>query len=251
MSSPTEVLAAARRQPDRTALLFDFDGSLAAFVDDPATATLTPEAAELLRRLVSRYRTVGVVSGRPVDFLARHLDPGVVLSGLYGLEQLQDGRRQDDPAADAWRAVVDRVTAVSESDGPAGMRVEGKGLSLTLHYRTRPELAGEVQAWAEAQAAASGLELRPAKMSVELHPPIAVDKGSAVAALAAGADIVVYVGDDVGDLPAFDALDAMAASGRTVLRVAVAGAGAPPALVERADVAVADPQALVELFSRL
>ena len=54
-------------------------------------------------------------------------------------------------------------------------------------------------------------------MSVELHPPIDEDKGTALARLAADHDgPVMFVGDDVGDLPAFDALDALERSGRTV-----------------------------------
>ena len=89
------------------------------------------------------------------------------------------------------------------------MRVERKGLSLTLHYRTNPQLAEAVRMWADFQAARSGLLVRPAKMSVELHPPIDVDKGSALIELCRAADVraAMYVGDDIGDLPAFAALD--------------------------------------------
>ena len=57
-----------------------------------------------------------------------------------------------------------------------------------------PTLAPAVEAWAEAQAARSGLVARPAKMSVELHPPIAADKGTALEALTAGLAAVGYAG---------------------------------------------------------
>ena len=53
----------------------------------------------------------------------------------------------------------------------------------------------------DAAPAIDGLVVHPAKMSVELHPPVAVDKGTAVLALAAGLRAVCFLGDDVGDLP--------------------------------------------------
>ena len=88
-----------------------------------------------------------------------------------------------------------------EHGDPAGMHVESKGLSITLHYRGRPRLEPRVRAFAEAQAARSGLECRPARMSYELHPPIPADKGSALAELSEGLAAVAFIGDDVGDLP--------------------------------------------------
>ncbi|MCU1354301.1 MAG: trehalose-phosphatase [Acidimicrobiales bacterium] len=251
MTDPADLLAAARQLPDRTALLFDFDGSLSPIVDDPAAAVPEPGVAELLTALADRYRIVGVVSGRPVEFLARHFAPTVALSGIYGLEGLRGGARCDHQSAGAWREVVDDVAAQSEARGPVGMGVEAKGLSLTLHFRTRPDLADDVMSWAEIQAARSGLEVRPAKMSVELHPPVGVDKGTSVSELADGAEVVVYVGDDVGDLPAFDALDALATAGVQTVRVAVASDGAPPELLARADITVAGPAELLTLLRTL
>ena len=62
-----ELLAA---QPDSAAVLLDFDGSLAPIVVDPAAAAAPPDTLALLERLSERLALVGIVSGRPVDFLA-------------------------------------------------------------------------------------------------------------------------------------------------------------------------------------
>ncbi len=43
-------------------------------------------------------------------------------------------------------------------------------------------------------------------MSWELRPPVPTDKGTVVTELAAGLAAVCFVGDDTGDLPAFEAL---------------------------------------------
>ncbi len=245
-------LAPFLARPGEAAVVVDFDGTLAPIVEDPASARPAPGAADALAALAGRYGLVAVMSGRPVAFLRPLLPPEIVISGLYGLETVRDGGVADHAEAGAWRRVVDDVARSSAAEGPLGMDVEPKGLSLTLHYRRRPDLAAAVMAWAEAQAAGSGLEVRAAKMSVELHPPIEADKGTALEALVAGLGAVAYAGDDRGDLPAYDALDRLAAT-RAVqtLRVAVASAEAPPDLLRRADLVVDGPPAVVDLLRRL
>ena len=246
-----ELLAPLRAAPAGSAVLLDFDGTVSPIVDDPAAARPLDGLPELLGQLAERYALVAVVSGRPVEFLQRWLPPSVVLSGIYGLEVVRGGVREDHPSAGAWREVIDEVAAMSRGRGPRGMRVESKGLSLTLHYREAPGLEREVRAWATQQAARSGLMLRPARRSVELHPPIDTDKGTAVRALVGDLSAACFLGDDVGDLPAFDALDELAAAGRATLKVAVRSEEAPPEMLARADVVVDGPHGANALLQRL
>lgn len=247
----TTALAPLVQRPGRSAVLLDFDGTLSPIVDVPADARPLEGAIDVLAVLARRFAVVAVVSGRPVDFLAPFVPDGVVVSGLYGLEVLRGGRRTDHPGAAPWRAVVDEVARRSVADGPAGMVVESKGLSLTLHYRTRPDVEHAVTGWASAQATRSGLVVRPARMSVELHPPIAADKGSAVDDLAYGVESVGFVGDDRGDLPAFDALDRLEERGIAAVRVAVASDEVPGELVDRADLVVDGPSAVLDMLRYL
>ncbi|HEX8804758.1 MAG TPA: trehalose-phosphatase [Acidimicrobiales bacterium] len=254
MIDAESALAPFLDRPGKAAILIDFDGTLAPIVDDPQAARPLDGAADLLAELARTYGVVGVLSGRPVSFLAPFMPPGVVLSGLYGLEVVQgDGTRSDHPHSGAWREVVADVVRCSADRGPAGMGVETKGLSLTLHYRTRPDLARDVDVWARQQAARSGLVTRPARMSVELHPPIDTDKGSATEQLAerAEAEAVCFVGDDRGDLPAYDALDRLAARGVHTLRVAVGSDESPDELVRRADLVLDGPTAVLHFLRRL
>jgi trehalose 6-phosphate phosphatase len=251
MTAPVEALAPLRADPGHAGILLDYDGTLAPIVPDPEDARPTDGIADVLSRLAAKYRRVAVLSGRPVEFLRRVLPPGIVLAGLYGLEIVEDGRRRDHPQGGAWREVVDDVASCSAARGPAGMRVESKGLSITLHYRARPEIEGEVWEWARGQSARSGLEVRPAKKSVELHPPIGVDKGTTVTELAEGLAAVCYVGDDIGDLPAFDALDRMAQSGVAAVRIVVGSDEAPAELLRRADVVLDGPAGVRALLHDL
>lgn len=243
--------------PERAGVLCDFDGTLSSIVPDPATVVPLPGVAATLGSLAHRLGVAAVVSGRPVSFLAAHLgEDGPDLWGLYGLEHLVagDGSRvvEADAEAEPWRGMLDEAVARATAElGPAGVGVEHKGLSLTLHYRNRPALQTRVAEWASTEAGRSGLVAHPAKMSWELRVPVARDKGWVVARVATGLEAVVFLGDDVGDLSAFDALDDLAAAGCHTVGVAVAGPEAPGELLERADLVVTGPEAAVELLAAL
>ena len=210
---------------------------------------------EALDKLCTVFGRVALVSGRPVSFLAEQVPPAVDLVGLYGAERRISGEFSEDPRLSPWRSVVADVAKAACSDGPQAMRVEDKGLSITLHYREAPELADEVHRWAEAAAADSGLHRQSARMSEELHPPVAVNKGTVVEELARDLSAVVYCGDDAGDLPAFEALDSLAAEGKATLKVVAEGAETPPAVRNAADYLAAGPravaEAVIELAARL
>jgi trehalose 6-phosphate phosphatase len=206
----------------------------------------------LLLGLAERYRTVGVVSGRPVSFLEPLLpSPPLVLSGQYGMESVVGGERAARTDVEPWRAVVAAAAEQLEVVVPAGVRVEPKGLTLTVHYREVPH--HEAAAWAAAAqvAAATGLHHRAAKMSVELVPPVDATKGEVVHRWGGDAAAVLYAGDDLGDLPAFAALAELRAAGVHTVGVAVAGPELPPELAAVADVVVAGPSGAVEVLRAL
>jgi trehalose 6-phosphate phosphatase len=241
-------------RPDRCGVLLDFDGTLAAIVERPELARPLPGAGDALRALAERYRLVAVVSGRPVAFLAEHLPvEGVQLSGLYGLEAWQDGAVSVDPRAERWRSVVGEVAERAEHELPDDVGVERKGLSVTLHTRTAVESDAIVTAWAEAQAARTGLALHPARRSYELRPPLPCDKGTVVTELARGLDALCFAGDDLGDVPAFEALVALHAARPdvSVVRVAVVSDESPPGLLDAADTTVTGPDEALELLRAL
>jgi trehalose 6-phosphate phosphatase len=247
----SEVLDPFRAAPGRAAVCSDFDGTLSAIVDDPAAARPVAGAVEALSDLAGRYALVAVLSGRPVAFLQEHLPASLELRGLYGLEGASGGVRSVHPEAAPWREVVESVTTAAHEDLPPGVLIEPKGVSLTLHYRTDPEVAGAVLAFAGEAAARTGLHLRAARKSVELHPPLAVDKGTVLLELASGLDAACFIGDDAGDLAAFDALDDLARAGTATARVAVRSPEVPAGLLERADVVVDGPAGVVALLRSL
>jgi len=251
MPALEDLLAPLRADPATAAVLCDFDGTLSPIVADPTAARPVDGATEVLDALAARYRVVAVVSGRPVSFLRTVLPPSVELNGLYGLERVHRGEPVDHPEALRWRPVVTRVADRAVAELPPGVLVEPKGLSLTLHFRQHPDLAGDVEEWASATAAGEGLDVRGAKMSVELHPPVAVDKGTVVHALADGCRAVCFLGDDVGDLPAFAALGALRRDGVATAGIAVRTPDVAPEVLDAADVAVDGPGGALEALRAL
>lgn len=236
--------------PARSAVLTDFDGTLADIVLDPAVAAPLDGAPEVLRVLTARYAAVVVVSGRPASFLVATLGTGIALSGLYGLEDVTpEGRVVVAEGALPWaRVATDVATRARAALGPV---VEEKGVSLTLHYRGRPDRQHEITSWATGEGTRGGLVVRMAKASVELHPPVAADKGTVVDRILDGLDAACFLGDDVGDLPAFDALDRFAARGGHAVRVGVRTSEAPDELLARADLVVEGPAGALAVLHAL
>src|SRR5580704_5925828 len=86
---PLKVLLA---DPRASAVMVDFDGTLAPIVADPASARAVPGAARTLGALGLTFGTVAVVSGRPAEFLHRRLrsaGSAVRIFGLYGMEEIE------------------------------------------------------------------------------------------------------------------------------------------------------------------
>ena len=236
--------------PERAGLFLDFDGVLADIAPEPDGAVIRAGVDDLLVALCRVLGRVVVISGRPVDYLDAMVPTEVDIVGLYGLEGRRAGERHTMQEAEPYRATVRELTEEATARFGAAV-VEPKGLSLTVHYRSDDALAEPMKSWAADVAARTGMEQRAAKRSVELHPPIRRDKGTALVELADGLDPVAYVGDDLGDLPAFDGLDRLAAGGVTTVRVAVDSAEAPAALRRRADLVVDGPGGAEVLLRRI
>jgi trehalose 6-phosphate phosphatase len=104
---------------------------------------------------------------------------------------------------------------------------------------------------ADEEAERSELVVGEGRQSLELRPPLPTSKGTVVAEAAAGLEAACFLGDDHGDLTAFDALDELAESGATTLRVGVRSEEAPEELLDRADLVVDGPEQVVELLRSL
>ncbi len=248
-------LAALLEDPGASAVLSDFDGTLAPIVSDPTVAYPLPEAPGVLGALAQRFALVAVVSGRPVSFLAQRLaaaGPAVRLFGAYGLEWIEDGTVHRAPVAESWRGrVADVVAAARSAFAGDAVGIEDKEISVTVHWRQAPESGERAWEFARDWSRRTGLMLQPGRMAIEFRPPVGIDKGSVVEELARGSAAACFAGDDAGDLAAFAALDRLAPSGMRTVRIAVTDEETPPELVGAADVVVRGPGEALDLFRAL
>jgi trehalose 6-phosphate phosphatase len=266
------VLGPLVASPATTAIVTDFDGTLAPIVEDPASARPVTGATEVLVELTAHFGVVAVVSGRPLAYLEDQLGlppppvptirtggtrgspgarrPGPRLFGLYGLERARpDGRIDLDPAVEPWLPVVAESVARLSAGAPPGVLVEAKGATVALHWRRAPDSAGWVEAAVAEETARSSLRAFPGRMSVELRPPLEVDKGTVVAELVRGSTAACYFGDDLGDLPAFAALAAVGRRrGMTALSIAVVDDETPVDVADAADARVLGPRSALDVL---
>jgi len=248
------VLEPLAADPARAAVIVDFDGTLAPIVADPPAARPLPESAATLGRLTRCFARVAVVSGRPVAFLRRHLPvDGLTLFGHYGIERFEGSEVTTTPAAARWADAVRQAADDAERRLP-GLFVERKGsVAVALHWRQRPDLEAEAGDLGRDLAAGYGLWLEPGRQVLELRPPLAVDKGTAVEELAADTSAALFMGDDRGDIAAFDTLTRLVDEGRLsrAVRVAVRSSETPAELLDRADLTVDGPHGALKLLDRL
>jgi len=188
-------------------------------------------------------------------------------SALYGGDDVTDLDAFDALDAlvesgdlDAGVRVADFVEQQQQNDRNAKLlrlRLEDKGPIKAFHWRDVPdETAAETWLQNVAQEAlAEGLEIHWGRKVLEVRPPVPVDKGQAVTTMvkAGGMRSALYGGDDVTDLDAFDALDALIESGDldTGVRVGVRSSEGPRAIVERADVVVEGVPGFTDVLAAL
>jgi trehalose 6-phosphate phosphatase len=238
---PDDLLAHLAASPAEAGIFLDFDGVLAPIVDRPKDAAPPPETRAELERLVGRYALVAVVSGRASEDVRERVGvDGVVCVGSHGLEL--------EPQADRWR----RTLAAFAADAPwPQAEVEVKGLAVAFHFRGRPderEAVRELDAIAES-AREEGLVARYGRKVLEVLPPVGSHKGTAVRQLVEehGLRRALAAGDDTTDIDSFAALDGL----EVAVRVAVASAEAPSALLDAADLVVGSPDEFLALLRKL
>ncbi len=249
------ALAAALAEPRRTLIALDFDGTLAPIVARPEDAVAHPGAADALAGLAAAGFRLAVITGRPVADVLRlgsgFVDvPGLAIYGHYGLERWVDGKLfapEQHPGVAPAKAAL-RTLAGSR----AGVHIEDKGHSVAVHTRNAPDpgrTLAELQPRAEQIAAAHDLEVVPGRFVLELRPA-GVDKGGALRSLVADSDVrvVIFAGDDLGDLPAIRALRAMDVVGVVVCSDS---AETPDELRRAADLLVDGPDGIIDLLRAL
>lgn len=223
MTSDTDFLT-TRAALDRAAkaahlvVASDFDGTLSPFVDDPETSRLAPGAREALAALAALPETtVVLVSGRDRATLARISEisgafgeSGIHIVGQHGSDWEGSTGAPTGVEAELLAEVTRQLEAIALPH--EGAFVEYKPTSAVLHVRQLAKAEEQERVLDLARsgpASLAGVFVTEGKAVLE----IAVRDASKGAALQtfrerAGADAVIFFGDDVTDEKAFAVLGA-------------------------------------------
>jgi alpha,alpha-trehalase len=209
---------ASRLKRRKVVLFLDYDGVLTPIVRRPEEAILSNEMRFLLHQLAGRC-TVAIVSGRDrqdaedmvqVENLVYAGSHGFDIRGPKGLAmQHEDAKKLLPELDEAERQLRQRITGVT------GAHLERKRFAIAVHYR---EVANEhdvkyvEKIVDEVRQEYPGLRKKGGKKVFELQPDVEWDKGHAVLWLVQALEldkpdrIILYIGDDVTDEDAFQAL---------------------------------------------
>jgi trehalose 6-phosphate phosphatase len=244
-------------EPSAGLIASDYDGTLAPIVDNPSAAAPEPGAIEALVGLAELVGHVAIVTGRAAaDAVALGgLDriPGVTVLGLYGEQRWTAGGTVAAPAPPGLaRARVATDALLAKAD-PA-VSIEDKGSSFAVHTRRARDPAAELDRLSgplAAVAEAGGLRLEPGRMVLEVRGD-RYDKGTALARLIEDwrPRFAMYIGDDRGDVPAFETLARLRGDGLATCSVASANDEAPD-VAGSADIVLPGTGAVVALLDEL
>jgi len=176
-----------RKISGRTPAFFlDFDGTVSPISAHPDLAVMPAGTAEVLD-VLTRDHVVCLVSGRDLTDLRRKVDiPGIYYAGDHGYRiagpagsgvELEVGGQQERLELESASYELERRLR-----SIAGVVVETKGTSLSVHYRLvaeneRPAVDRTVR---EVADSAPSLRLTGGKLVHELRPRLPWDKGRAV-----------------------------------------------------------------------
>jgi trehalose 6-phosphate phosphatase len=250
-----EIVASLRPRLDAALIATDFDGTLAPLVLDPDSSRPVEGAIEVLSALAAQGAQVAVVTGRDARTVVRlgglEAVPGLIVAGLYGIETWTGGELSSPETPDAIERLRARLPAVVEGGDPA-VWIEDKRLSLVVHSRRAADPAAALAELADPVTELGhdlGFDVHLGSDVLELRLP-GFDKAGALTRLASGRSAVLYLGDDLGDLPAFAQIRRLRDSGVTAWGVAVAST-AVAEVAAAADASVSDPAAAVGLLREI
>jgi trehalose 6-phosphate phosphatase len=199
------------------AVFLDYDGTLTPIVNRPEDAVISQSMRRTVRELAGRC-PVCVVSGRDRRVVQELMGlDNLIVAGSHGFEIWSpEGIIEREEGAE-FEALLDGVkTRLHEELDPIeGALVEPKRTSVAAHYRlVSDEERPRVRKVVDTILAEHPEELRitPGKMVYEIQPKIEWDKGRAMLYLLGTLDleredvVPLYLGDDVTDEDAFEAL---------------------------------------------
>lgn len=245
-------------------LVFDIDGTLSPIVSTPDEARLYPGVADLLEQARDHAGVhVAIMTGRGIEDGAAIVGiEGLTYIGTHGLEW-SDGLSSLHPVqlapgaldyVEPGKYLLDLVEQ-HLFDLP-GVVVQHKHVGGSLHYRLSPhpeETRHKLLAMLEEPARQLHMSLSEGKLVVEVRPPLAIDKGTALRRFAErfAVQSLVFAGDDRTDLDAVLEIARLRRAGLSALAVVVRHHDTLPDLLSHADIVVEGVPGMTDLLREI
>lgn len=223
-------------------LITDIDGTISRTAPTPSEASVSPICRNHLALLAKHLKLVAAISGRPIYQMKNMIRlEEVVYVGNHGFERWVKG---GSVICDEAGRYPDLIEAALEYLKPLlpieGIFLEHKGATASIHYRLCQDQAGTRERILAALATypeAKDLIVRQGRRTIEILPPVEVNKGSGIRALIGEYQLrtVIYMGDDLTDLDGFRAIHECRSSDFDGISLAVLSKETAPEVKEGAD----------------
>ena len=204
-------------------LLLDYDGTLAPIVKSPDKALISKRARDLLNKL-SAYPAckIAIITGRSAKDIKDKIGiRNIIYASNHGLQIKGPGINFIAPLPADFRKLLWKIKKDLEKTlhSVKGIFLEDKGASFSVHYRLVNKRLIPFVVWTLLKIVLPSVRKKKmvialGKKVLEIRPPIKWNKGNAIlwllnkhkSALRDKPIMPIYIGDDVTDEDAFDAL---------------------------------------------
>lgn len=249
------------KNDQKTAIITDIDGTISEIAHTPEKAMVTTSMRNVLVMLKEKFKIVTVISGRSA-LNAREMVgvDGLLYVGNHGMEFLKDGELSMHPEVEKYIHEIQKTGEKLKSGDISsldGLIFEDKGICYTIHYRLcspsenpREKILKTIHDDPECKK----LNITEGRKLVELRPPISCDKGTILNNIIEGYGLekVIYLGDDITDLDAFDKLTQMENEGKlSGTSILVLSSEIPPYIKKKSTFFVNDVDEVFKFFQWL
>jgi trehalose 6-phosphate phosphatase len=195
----------------KMALFLDVDGTLVDIAAAPGLVQIPERLVPLLQQLYLAFDgAVAIVTGRRIVDADRLLEPlRLPASGVHGSEFRFE---RDGGIVSACEDIADHVKVglLDLAEYIPGLLIEPKGTGIAVHYRLVPSRKDEIESKIRflIKNRAQNLIVASGRMVFEIIP-VGLSKGTAIESLLSKPPFAgrtpIMIGDDAGDVPAFEA----------------------------------------------
>lgn len=195
-------------------VITDIDGTISEITSEPSHAKITPDMRNTLLVLSSKFKFVGVLTGRDINDALNIIKlKKIVYIGNHGLQRIKNGKITIDPQVEAYIPIIKEIyeELTTKLEYSNGFDLEFKTLSITVHYnKCDPKCQAKKVILDTISTMTLGklVKVIEGRDLLEIRPPVGDDKGSILQKFISENKIkkIIYLGDDINDVCAFKKL---------------------------------------------